>query len=47
MKSGNKTTPEDRAAIEKDQRDRENFYAIDIETNGFAHNEPLQIAIVV
>jgi DNA polymerase III epsilon subunit-like protein len=24
-----------------------NFYAIDIETNGFEYNEPLQIAIVL
>ena len=24
-----------------------NFYAIDIETNGFKHNEPLQIAAVL
>ena len=24
-----------------------NFYAIDIETNGFKHNEPLQIGAVL
>ena len=40
-KGGSKTTAADRAALEKEQRDSENFYAIDVETNGFKHNEPI------
>lgn len=33
-------------AIRREQRFSKNFYAVDVETNGFDHNEPLQIAIV-
>ena len=42
-----KTTEADRAFIERDQFNNRNFYAIDTETNGFKHNEPLQIAVVL
>ena len=46
-KGGSKTTAADRRAIEKMQKDGTNFYAIDVETNGFNHNEPIQIASVL
>ena len=33
-------------AIQRERLFQTNFYAVDVETNGFKHNEPVQIAIV-
>lgn len=41
------TTNSDRIALEKEQKNGENFYAIDCETNGLRFNEPLQIGVVL
>ena len=40
-RGGSKTTAADRAILEKEHRDIRNFYAVDVETNGFTHNEPI------
>ena len=33
-------------ALQRERLFQTNFYAVDIETNGFKHNEPVQIAVV-
>ena len=42
-----KTTMADRMWLQRERLFQSNFYAVDVETNGFRHNEPIQIAAVL
>ena len=47
QKCESKTTKADRQALERERLFETNFYALDTETNGFKHNEPIQVAAIV